>query len=424
MATQVQLRRGNAAEVSIAVGAEGELFFDTSLDQIVVQDGSTIGGIRVIQANVDAIFDDDSILALSGSGTGTHSAIQLSNSSGEIVFHSTNGLGSTLQIRQVGGFWAIKSPAGGVLDLLRVTDEGEYTGPSALPPGIIAGTSDATTIASTGWLATSRSTAAAANHHIFYSGGNGPNLNFQTEAAWFQFAPSAASSGFRIRNIGGTGNLFEFGIAGNLAISALLPTQGNHLTRMDYVDDENATQNLVIAANTSAIGDNAGDIGDNTTAIGVNAGLIGGNTTAIGTNTGNITTLQGTAPNADEKAAMPGGSPTAGNRFATLSDIGAVLTERGTQVGTGTFVITGLTPFQPAYFIGRDQNAEVNGCQFQYVSGTVHDDFGGANSRQLCSVGASQAFSSNDVFIPNATTVTISISVTPGGRPFEMSVWQ
>ncbi len=57
MTTQVQLRRGNSAEISIATGANGELFYDVSLFQLVIQDGVTVGGNRVIQANVDAVFD-------------------------------------------------------------------------------------------------------------------------------------------------------------------------------------------------------------------------------------------------------------------------------------------------------------------------------------------------------------------------------
>lgn len=50
MATQVQWRRGTTAQVAAFTGAVGEVVIDTTLKQLVVQDGVTAGGFYAARA--------------------------------------------------------------------------------------------------------------------------------------------------------------------------------------------------------------------------------------------------------------------------------------------------------------------------------------------------------------------------------------
>ena len=47
MTTQVQLRRGTTAEHASFTGAVAELTVDTTLNELVLHDGATAGGISV-----------------------------------------------------------------------------------------------------------------------------------------------------------------------------------------------------------------------------------------------------------------------------------------------------------------------------------------------------------------------------------------
>jgi uncharacterized protein YihD (DUF1040 family) len=47
MTTQVQLRRGTTAEHASFTGAVAELTVDTTLNELVLHDGATAGGIAV-----------------------------------------------------------------------------------------------------------------------------------------------------------------------------------------------------------------------------------------------------------------------------------------------------------------------------------------------------------------------------------------
>jgi len=54
MATQIQLRRGTTAEMSTFTGAEGELVYNTTTKQVVICDGTTVGGFpNASKANAD-----------------------------------------------------------------------------------------------------------------------------------------------------------------------------------------------------------------------------------------------------------------------------------------------------------------------------------------------------------------------------------
>lgn len=55
MAKQVQLRRGNTAQVAAFTGAVGEIVYDTDLKTLVAQDGSTAGGFYLALKNDTAL---------------------------------------------------------------------------------------------------------------------------------------------------------------------------------------------------------------------------------------------------------------------------------------------------------------------------------------------------------------------------------
>lgn len=49
MPTTVQFRRGTSNQLANATGANGELFFDTTLKTLRLQDGNTAGGIELLR---------------------------------------------------------------------------------------------------------------------------------------------------------------------------------------------------------------------------------------------------------------------------------------------------------------------------------------------------------------------------------------
>ena len=61
MSTQVQIRRGTTAEHSTFTGAEGELTVDTTLDTVVVHDGSTAGGNPLVTPSASQTLTNKTI---------------------------------------------------------------------------------------------------------------------------------------------------------------------------------------------------------------------------------------------------------------------------------------------------------------------------------------------------------------------------
>ena len=57
MSEQLQLRRGNASQVAAFAGASGEVVIDTDNSQVIVNDGSTVGGFRASMARRTAVAD-------------------------------------------------------------------------------------------------------------------------------------------------------------------------------------------------------------------------------------------------------------------------------------------------------------------------------------------------------------------------------
>jgi len=86
-------------------------------------------------------------------------------------------------------------------------------------------------------------------------------------------------------------------------------------TTVAVIDLNNAGSGAQVSNTQQAINDNITDISTNTSDIATN-------TSGIASNLSSITTLQGTAPTADEKAALAGtdGSPSVSNKYVTDSD--------------------------------------------------------------------------------------------------------
>jgi hypothetical protein len=98
MATQVQIRRGTAAENDAFTGAAGELTYDTTNKRVRIHDGGTAGGFELKTENSsgDTLFADNE-KAIFGAGSdlqiyhdGTHSLVQ-DNGSGNLYLDTSNG---------------------------------------------------------------------------------------------------------------------------------------------------------------------------------------------------------------------------------------------------------------------------------------------------------------------------------------------
>ena len=50
MATQLQIRRGTAAQVAAFTGAEGEIVYNSTNDSLHTNDGATAGGFELARA--------------------------------------------------------------------------------------------------------------------------------------------------------------------------------------------------------------------------------------------------------------------------------------------------------------------------------------------------------------------------------------
>ena len=82
MTTERILRRGSSAECNAFTGADGELVADVEVNQLILHDNIKLGGFRVVQTNLDAVFDDDVKVVLEASGTATTTLIEINNSLG------------------------------------------------------------------------------------------------------------------------------------------------------------------------------------------------------------------------------------------------------------------------------------------------------------------------------------------------------
>lgn len=58
MAVQLQLRRGTTAENDLFVGAVAEPTMDTTLNELRIHDGSTVGGHKIAKADLDNLTND------------------------------------------------------------------------------------------------------------------------------------------------------------------------------------------------------------------------------------------------------------------------------------------------------------------------------------------------------------------------------
>ena len=121
MATQLQIRRGTAAQVAAFTGAEGEIVYNSTNDSLHTNDGATAGGFELARADLNNVLDADLNAALTGN---TLSALTITNLtagaatfSGEIAANggialgdndkAIFGAGSDLQIYHNGSYSAI-----------------------------------------------------------------------------------------------------------------------------------------------------------------------------------------------------------------------------------------------------------------------------------------------------------------------------
>ena len=66
MATQLQIRRGTAAQVAAFTGAEGEIVYNSTNDSLHTNDGATAGGFELARADLNNVSDADLNAALTG----------------------------------------------------------------------------------------------------------------------------------------------------------------------------------------------------------------------------------------------------------------------------------------------------------------------------------------------------------------------
>lgn len=96
MAKQIQLRRGTTAQVNTApVGAEGEVWVDTTKNVIVVNDGVTAGGFPVAaRANADGTI---SLIKKDGTSAGSINSSGLFNNT--LTSTNTNQAATAAQVK-------------------------------------------------------------------------------------------------------------------------------------------------------------------------------------------------------------------------------------------------------------------------------------------------------------------------------------
>ena len=66
MATQLQIRRGTAAQVAAFTGAEGEIVYNSTNDSLHTNDGATAGGFELARADLNNVSDANLNAALTG----------------------------------------------------------------------------------------------------------------------------------------------------------------------------------------------------------------------------------------------------------------------------------------------------------------------------------------------------------------------
>jgi hypothetical protein len=66
MATQLQIRRGTAAQVAAFTGAEGEIVYNSTNDSLHTNDGATAGGFELARADLNNVLDANLNAALTG----------------------------------------------------------------------------------------------------------------------------------------------------------------------------------------------------------------------------------------------------------------------------------------------------------------------------------------------------------------------
>ena len=66
MATQLQIRRGTAAQIAAFTGAEGEIVYNSTNDSLHTNDGATAGGFELARADLNNVSDANLNAALTG----------------------------------------------------------------------------------------------------------------------------------------------------------------------------------------------------------------------------------------------------------------------------------------------------------------------------------------------------------------------
>lgn len=158
-AVQVQYRRGTASQVAAFTGAAGEMVVDTTNNRVVVQDGSTAGGIPAAKlseagsvtgpngSNVQLVTLEGLITC---SGASSVSSIQIPNRAIVLAV-------SVLVVTAITGATsfnvdATTTPSGG---------SGTTAGQFGASLGVSAGASNGGVIGPTGWYAASTITLTA-----------------------------------------------------------------------------------------------------------------------------------------------------------------------------------------------------------------------------------------------------------------------
>jgi hypothetical protein len=91
MATQLQIRRGTAAQVAAFTGAEGEIVYNSTNDSLHTNDGATAGGFELARADLNNVSDANLNAALTGN---TLSALTITTlTAGAATFSGNVGIG-------------------------------------------------------------------------------------------------------------------------------------------------------------------------------------------------------------------------------------------------------------------------------------------------------------------------------------------
>ena len=96
MAKRVQRRRGTTSEHSNFTGAEGEVTVDTTLDTLVVHDGTTAGGHPVAKADGSNITANSIGIVQLNVADGSAGYFLQTNGSGTLSFAEVNVSGTSL----------------------------------------------------------------------------------------------------------------------------------------------------------------------------------------------------------------------------------------------------------------------------------------------------------------------------------------